>query len=87
MRREVWLFQMNDEQRSMAFFQGQPEGPGLFFHPAALLFAHVNQLHSAHSALLGKKTVSGSAVWLIENAPQVLRQKIEWQNFTLITLR
>ena len=39
MRREVWLFQMNDEQRSMAFFQAQPEGPGLFFRPAALSLA------------------------------------------------
>jgi hypothetical protein len=24
---------MNDEQRSMALFQAQPEGPGLFFAP------------------------------------------------------
>jgi len=30
---------MNDEQRSMAYFQVQPEGPGLFFRPAALSFA------------------------------------------------
>jgi len=32
---------MNNEQRSMARFQVQPEGPGLFFRPAALSFAYV----------------------------------------------
>ncbi|MCU7796058.1 MAG: hypothetical protein KZQ75_02875, partial [Candidatus Thiodiazotropha sp. (ex Myrtea spinifera)] len=49
-RREVWLFQMSDEQRRVALFQAhpkgtsfgaQPEGLGLFLHPAALSFAHV----------------------------------------------
>jgi len=43
---------MNDEQRGVVFVQARPAGPGLFFHPAALSFAHVTGLHSAHSALL-----------------------------------
>jgi len=30
-RRVIWLFQMSDEQRSMAFFQAPPEGPSPFF--------------------------------------------------------
>ena len=53
---------MNDEQRSLAFFQEQPEGPGLFYCPAALLLAYVAQLqralgvHRARSALLDNKT-------------------------------
>ena len=68
-RREVWLFQMNDEQRSMALFQVQPEGPDLFSRPAALSFAYVDQLHGTHSALLTKKIGSGSTDWLIENTP------------------
>jgi hypothetical protein len=33
---------MNDEQRRVAIFQGQPEGLGLFFRPAALSFAYVD---------------------------------------------
>jgi len=59
---------MNDEQRSLAFFQAQPEGPSLFCCPAALypegtsLLAYVAQLqralgvHGARSALLDNKT-------------------------------
>jgi len=47
---------MSDEQRSLAFFQAQPEGPGLFCCPAALSLAYVAQLHDARSALLDNKT-------------------------------
>jgi len=46
---------MNDEQRSMALFQAQPEGPVLIFHPAALSLAYVEQPHRTRSALLDKK--------------------------------
>jgi len=46
---------MNDEQRSMALFQPQPEGPSLFFCPAALSLVCVAQLHYTCSALLDKK--------------------------------
>jgi len=46
---------MSDEQRSMALFQMQPEGPVRIFHPAALSLAYVGQPHRACSALLDKK--------------------------------
>jgi hypothetical protein len=45
-----------NEQRCLAIFQAQPEGLGLFLHPAALSFAHLTELHQAHSALLSTKT-------------------------------
>jgi len=45
---------MNDEQRGMAFFQAQPEGPALCLRPAALSLAYVEQLRNACSALLDK---------------------------------
>ncbi len=45
---------MNDEKRSMAIFQAQPEGPDLCLCPAALSLTHVGSLHRARSALLGK---------------------------------
>ncbi|MEW8689937.1 MAG: hypothetical protein AB2535_02510 [Candidatus Thiodiazotropha endolucinida] len=60
---------MSDEQRRVAHFQAypkgtsfgaQPEGLGLFFHPAALSFAHLARLNLAHSALLGKKQLQQS---------------------------
>jgi len=38
----------------MAFFQAQPEGPGLCFRPAVLSLAYVEQPHRARSALLDK---------------------------------
>jgi hypothetical protein len=44
------------EQRGVTLFQVQPEGLGLFFRPAALSLAHVEQLHLACSALLDEKT-------------------------------
>ncbi|MEW7997902.1 MAG: hypothetical protein AB2540_12840 [Candidatus Thiodiazotropha endolucinida] len=53
---------MNDEQRGVALFQGQPEGLGLFFRPAALSFAHVEKLHIAHSALLDEKIVPAGSI-------------------------
>ena len=62
---------MNDEQRRVALFQvqpkgtsfgAQPEGPGLFFRPAALSFAHVARLHHAHSALLDEKTAPAGPI-------------------------
>ncbi|MBN4069197.1 hypothetical protein JYT12_00990 [Beggiatoa alba] len=49
---------MNDEQRSLAFFQVQPEGLNLFSCPAALSLAYVAPLYRTRSALLGKKTGS-----------------------------
>jgi len=39
----------------MAFFQRQPEGPVLIFHPAALTLADVEQPHGTRVALLDKK--------------------------------
>jgi len=35
---------MNDEQRAVVLFHAQPEGLGLFSHPAALSLAHVEGL-------------------------------------------
>ena len=55
MRREDWSFQMNDEQRSMAAFQRQPEGPGPFSSRGGVSFACIEGLHCAHSALLREK--------------------------------
>ncbi len=55
MRSELWLFQMNDEQRGIAISLVQPAGPGQFLRPAALLLAYVAQLHYASAALLDKK--------------------------------
>jgi hypothetical protein len=46
---------MSNEQRSMAFFQTQPEGPVLIFPPAALALAAVEQPHGTRAALLDKK--------------------------------
>jgi len=60
---------MNNEQRSMAPCQVQPEGLGLFFCPAALLLAYVAPLHCTRSALLGKKNRPSRVALLIENAP------------------
>ncbi|MEW8093002.1 MAG: hypothetical protein AB2753_01165, partial [Candidatus Thiodiazotropha endolucinida] len=69
--REVWLFQMSDEQHRAALFQGspkgtsfgaQPEGLGLFFRPAALAFTHVEQLHIVHAALPDEKIVPAGPI-------------------------
>ncbi|MEW7995752.1 MAG: hypothetical protein AB2825_15070, partial [Candidatus Thiodiazotropha endolucinida] len=46
-------------------FGAQPEGLGLFFHPAALSFAHLAWLNLAHSALLGKKTAPAESIGLV----------------------
>jgi len=46
---------MNDEQRSLGFFQAQPEGLALIFHPSALSLAHVEQPHHVRAALMDKK--------------------------------
>jgi hypothetical protein len=46
---------MNDEQRCMAFFQMQPEGPVLIFQPAALSLAYMEQPYGIRDALLGGK--------------------------------
>ncbi|MBW9263941.1 MAG: hypothetical protein K1565_00270 [Candidatus Thiodiazotropha sp. (ex. Lucinisca nassula)] len=43
---------MSDEQRRVAHFQAQPEGLGLFFHPAALSIAYAALLRHNPSALL-----------------------------------
>ncbi|WP_369163188.1 hypothetical protein [Candidatus Thiodiazotropha sp. LNASS1] len=60
---------MSDEQRRVAHFQAQPEGLGLFFHPAALSFAHLARLNLAHSALLGKKTAPAESIGLVLTGP------------------
>ncbi|MES9925190.1 MAG: hypothetical protein ABW152_13945 [Candidatus Thiodiazotropha endolucinida] len=62
---------MSDEQRRVAHFQAQPEGLGLFFHPAALSFAHLARLNLAHSALLGKKTAPAESIGLVLTGPNV----------------
>ncbi len=49
---------MNDEQRSMALFQAQPEGPLRIFHPAVLALAYVEQPRDTRAALLDKKCVT-----------------------------
>jgi len=43
------------EQRSLALFQTQPEGPVPIVHPSALSLAHVEQLHRTRAALMDKK--------------------------------
>ncbi|MET0005957.1 MAG: hypothetical protein ABW087_20320 [Candidatus Thiodiazotropha sp.] len=63
---------MSDEQRRVAHFQAQPEGLGLFFHPAALSFAHLARLNLAHSALLGKKTAPAESIGLVLTGPRWL---------------
>ncbi|PUB89614.1 MAG: hypothetical protein DBP01_09800 [gamma proteobacterium symbiont of Ctena orbiculata] len=60
---------MSDEQRRVAHFQAQPEELGLFFHPAALSFAHLARLNLAHSALLGKKTAPAESIGLVLTGP------------------
>jgi hypothetical protein len=60
---------MKDEQRRVALFQAQPEGLGLFLPPAALSFAHVEELHIAHSALLDVKTVTAGPNEFSVNRP------------------
>ena len=60
---------MNDEQRRVALFQAQPDGLGLFFHPAALSFAHVASLHVALSALPGKKRAPAALIGLVLTGP------------------
>ncbi|MEW8342503.1 MAG: PH domain-containing protein [Candidatus Thiodiazotropha taylori] len=66
---------MNDEQRRVALFQAQPpilmlkRGLGLFFRPAALSFAHVEQLHIAHSALLDKKIAPAGPIGIVLTDP------------------
>jgi len=54
--------------RSGAFL-GATRGAGQFLSPAALSFAHVDILHSAHSALLDIKIVDGSANLNSTNRP------------------
>ncbi|MEW8347109.1 MAG: hypothetical protein AB2687_02285 [Candidatus Thiodiazotropha taylori] len=61
---------MNDEQRRVALFQAQPGGLGLFFRPAALSFAHVEQLHVAHSALLDEKIAPAGPIGLVLTGPK-----------------
>jgi len=39
---------MKDEQRSLTFFQEQPEGLVLIFHSSVLSLAHMEQSHRAH---------------------------------------
>jgi len=46
---------MNDEQRRMALFQVQPEGPALFFARQRYHSFMQTRLHSEHSALQDKK--------------------------------
>ncbi|MCG7978238.1 MAG: hypothetical protein G8D66_06245 [gamma proteobacterium symbiont of Ctena orbiculata] len=62
---------MSDEQRRVALFQAQPEGLGLFSPPAALSFAHVEELHYAHSALLGTKTAPAGRIGLVLTGPNI----------------
>ncbi|MCG8023405.1 MAG: hypothetical protein JAZ02_05425 [Candidatus Thiodiazotropha endolucinida] len=61
---------MSDKQRRVAHFQAQPEGLGLFFHPAALSFTHLARLNLAHSALLGKKTAPAESIGLVLTGPK-----------------
>jgi len=60
---------MNDEQRRVVIFQAQLSGLGLFFRPAALSFAHVAGLHSAHSALLDEKIAPAEPIQLVLTGP------------------
>jgi len=62
---------MNDEQRRVALFQGQPEGLGLILRPAALSFAHVAGLHLAHSALLDAKSAPAEPMGLVLTGPSI----------------
>jgi hypothetical protein len=64
---------MSDEERRVALFQAQPVGLGLFFHPAALSFAHVALLHNAHPALLDEKTAQAEPIGLVLTGLRKLR--------------
>ena len=58
MRKEIWYYQMNDEQRRVAHLQALPDGPGLFCRPAAFSDTYVTVLHSAPVALPDNKIES-----------------------------
>ncbi|MCU7853960.1 MAG: hypothetical protein KZQ80_17310 [Candidatus Thiodiazotropha sp. (ex Monitilora ramsayi)] len=68
---------MSDEQRRVVLLQTQPEGLGLFLHPAALSFAHVAGLHHAHSALLGTKTAPAGRIGLVLTGPSIDADQID----------
>ncbi|MES9968510.1 MAG: enoyl-CoA hydratase/isomerase family protein [Candidatus Thiodiazotropha sp.] len=77
---------MNDEQRRVALFQAQPRGLGLFFRPAALSLAHVEQLHDAHSVLLDEKIVPAWPIGLVLTGPNLIRrEKSTMSKFETIT--
>ena len=65
----VWLLQMSNEQRRVALFQGQPEGPGLFFRLTALAVAYIESLYRAPAALLAEKMDTGSNNLISVNRP------------------
>jgi hypothetical protein len=61
---------MNDEQRRVSFFQPQPEGLGLFPHPAALLVTYIEQLYYVSSALLDGKIAASNDKYERSAGPQ-----------------
>jgi len=50
-RREIWFFQINDEQCWMAAFGVAALRDMPFLRPVALFLAHVQQAHHARNAL------------------------------------
>jgi hypothetical protein len=51
---------MSNEQRGMALFQTQPEGPGPFFRLTALSVVRLGALNFSPSALSAEKWATGS---------------------------
>ena len=69
MGKEIWYNQMNDEQHRVADLQALPDGPGLFWCPAALSDSYVTVLHYASSALPDNKIEPGIAFSDSDNRP------------------
>ena len=68
----IWNNQITFLASLLALFQGKPEGRALFFRPAALSFAHIAQLHRAHSALPDEKITPAGLIGLVLTGPRLL---------------
>ena len=60
---------MSNEQRRVALFQGQPEGPGPFFRLTTLAVAYIESLYGTPAALLAEKMGSGSNNCVVSTGP------------------
>ena len=58
--RDLWLFQMSNEQHRVALLQGQPRRAGPFFRLTVLSVARIERLHNVPSALSNEQMAPGS---------------------------